>query len=252
MTLSLKIEELLNADLTKLDPNLKIETPPNIILQTETTPLNPPSEKVQEVVTWLHQQIALSENYSPIKELQDRFDLGDQATNPDFWKAVNKQLEHRELPLYEVSFKKEKILDPIFVMACSVISDVNNKKTLSKKLESVGLSTAKFNNYLKIRRYSDYYTKIVNRLIDYDAFETSRVMLANNVAQGDLASIKYLHEFTHKFTPQRDMDIRIITHLLKTIVEIVANNTDGVTARKIADAIETSAIETLGNMELPK
>lgn len=239
----LPIDKLLQVDVSSF--------PNTIVSQTETTHhLEEPSQLIKELVTYLNSAMIFEGKYPPLDEVKKRFPELEEI-NPQqlkkIFKDVNDILENkRDCPPYQINFVEHRILDPQFVAACNLILDSADKRSIAQKLKSVGLTTTKWKNMLRSKKYQDFYNELVDNMMEFDTWQESRVALARNVSQGDLSSIKYFHELTNKFSAKSEFDPRVVTHMLMVVLEIVSKHVDGSTARLIADEIEVSAVKELG------
>ena len=235
------MEKMSIEDLLGIDPN----SIPNTVILAEPTQLREPDQITKDIVTFLHTKFLLG-SYPSVTKLFDRFPL-DETDSEAVFTEVNKVLEKRGLPPFHVNFKKSKTLDPKFVAGCGVLSDFSNKKSVAQKLKSVGLTTAQWNNLLKIKLHREYWEKITADLVDFGAYHEGKLALARNVAEGDLPSIKYLNEMSGKFTAQSgQMDSRMIISLMSGVLDIISRHVDGDTARAVADELEFMAVQQLG------
>jgi hypothetical protein len=230
---------------------LKVELPNSIITpaKTVTDLVTEPTQLVKTLVTELNMEFLLSGKYQPLHKLKKRVpeleEIGGEVLN-DIFKQVNEILEEkRGLPPYQIEFKQVTTLDPQFVAACNILLDVADKRSQTAKLKDVGLTTKQWKNFMRVGRNQAYYEKLVDDLLTSDMWQESRVALAKNVAQGDLPSIKYLHELTNKFSPKNEFDPRILTYFMQFILEVITRHVDSQTARKIADELDQIAIKEL-------
>ena len=242
-------------DKLSIEDLLKVNIPnqnniPNTIVTTQTNDeYTEPSQYVREVVTELNVQHLLNGEYSFEKLKTSVPELKELSSEQlkTLFKEVNKILEERRgLPPFEVKFVVSRVMDPQFVAACNIMMDVADKRSTTAKLKDVGLTTRQWNNMLRVKANKEFYSNLVDRLMDDDAWHESRMALARNVASGDLPSIKYMHELTAKFSPKSDFDPRLLTYMMTAILDIVVRHVDGNTARIIADEMEHVAIKELG------
>jgi hypothetical protein len=237
MTNKPTIDELLGMDLDQL---------PNVVISLESISEVDPDPLIKEVITFLHSSYLLG-GYPKIKKVYEEYpDLQNLEKPEEAFKRINATLERRDLPPYEITFKKSKTLDPKFVAACGVLSDFSNKKSMVQKLKTVGMTTAQWNNMLKIKLHREYWERITHDVLDFGVYHEGKLALARNVADGDLPSIKYLNELTGKFTQKQDFDPRIIVALMSGVLDIISRHVDGETARAVADDLEIMAVQQLG------
>jgi len=251
-----KIDELLAENLTA--PQL--DTLPNTIIVTETEDealSTEVSHLLRAFVTELNAYYLFNGTYQPLSFYKTMFpEL--QKLSPvglkDLFKRINATLDKRGLPPYQVNFKKGTTeFDPEFIGACSVLMDFSDKRPLASKLKEIGVTTKKWNNWLRSKKNYDYWHKLVDSLMDREVFEEGRLALAQNVSRGDLASFKYFNEMTDKFVASKEFDPRIIGVLMSGVLDIIMRHVDGSVASKIAEEIQLLGVSSLtsGSMNVP-
>jgi len=212
---------------------------------------------VRRIVTALHANYMLKGQYLTLDQLAIKCpEFGEQRSEfspvglNEIFQKVGKVLDKRDLPPYK-GYRKQKEgsgFDPEFIKACFVLADVNDLRPPRAKLKALGMTTLRWDNFLKLKKNYDYWNTIVNNLMDTTAYNDGRIALARNVAQGDLPSIKYFNALTGKFVEQRDFDPRVLGVLMSSILEIIMRHVDGNTARIIADEMDQAAIMSLSGI----
>ena len=136
---------------------------------------------------------------------------------------------------------------PNFILAVNMICDTYDKRTLAAKLKSIGVSTNAWKAFLKNEKNRKYFEKRFNDSFHYDTGVAAKIALSNNVAAGDLQSIKYYNEWTGKYIPGQQNDVSIGIIIAK-LMEILARRLAPQALNEIANEIELALSET---KELP-
>jgi hypothetical protein len=244
----------LNSIQKLIDKPLEQVIPNTILVQGDKQPEASEfiDDQVREVVTTLHARFLTSGSYFTLDQLKVKHEEVNELSPvglEELFKKVNKVLVKRELPEFQINFrKKDPGFDPAFIGACHILSDTSDRRPISSKLKSIGMTTTRWNNYLKIKKNQQYWQKIVDQLMDFQVYNEGRIALSRNVAEGDLPSIKYFNELTGKFVQQRDFDPRIISVLLTSVLDIIVRHVSPEMARTIADEIDQAAVSTLSGV----
>lgn len=202
--------------------------------------LNLPSEKPLEIevdlknyiVTQLETGFWLTGSYPFQEEIERRFQIG--ATHlKELETAINATLRKRDLPPYYIrsnevkeaeSEARKSDLDPLFVVACNLICDTLDKRAKAVKLKAVGLTTKRWQVLLEDKKHQAYYSERVNKAFG-NASESAKIALVKNVEAGDLQSLKYYHEFSREFDPNKELTtnlLQIIAHFMEILVKHVS------------------------------
>ena len=180
------------------------------------------------VTTQLELKFWINGVYPSQAELEDKF----QVNGNSFYlieKKVNSMLQVRGLPPVEweptaisKARKSEPDLDPYFVVAVSLVCDTFDKRSRSVKLKAANLTTKQFTAFLQKPKYLEYYIHRVNQAFKGTS-ESAKLSLSRNVEAGDLQSIKYFHEYTKEFDPNREVQINLVK-LVNLLMEILSRH----------------------------
>jgi hypothetical protein len=163
---------------------------------------------------------------------------------------VNPKLRGRGIPEY--SFNKisttvgDDGFDPRFVLACNVMCRASGKSKGAKfkDLASLGVSEPMWNAWLSMPGYFEYAKNLMEiqfqSVTDIDA----KMGLARNVANGDLSSIKYYHEFTNRYRPT-DQNAVNLMGIIGLLMEVLARNVSADVFDKIAGELEQTPVGEL-------
>jgi hypothetical protein len=185
--------------------------------------------------------------------LSDYFD-GDEVELIELVTSyINPELQTRGLPPIPVGIKplpakiKKKSeyddFDPLFILACRHLLDLNSTKSFAGKMKELtnlyGVTSKTWDAWMQIPHYFDYVNTMVDVKFDRGVEQTAKLSIAEKVKEGDLASIKFYYELTGKYRPGADnpntmamgmllqVMMEILTrHVSKDIIEAVAIDLD--------------------------
>lgn len=127
-------------------------------------------------------------------------------------------------------------LDPVFVVATSIICDSADKRSTAAKLKALGLTTKQWQAALKIPEHRAYFELRVKEAFE-GAESASKVALAKNIESGDLQSIKYYNELTGRYRPQEESFINFMA-LISRFMEILSKRVEPAVLAEIADEFD--------------
>lgn len=93
-----------------------------------------------------------------------------------------------------------KSLTPLQLLAASALLDLTDTRTNKKKLQDLGISTAKYNSWLKDPVFKNYLAERANQLIGENEHEVQLALL-DRIRAGDMKAIMYYNEMTGKYVP---------------------------------------------------
>lgn len=147
--------------------------------------------------------------------------------------SIIDKLDVRGLPTFRTA---ENYLAPEFVTACHLILNIRDNRSVAAKLKDVGISTAKWNAWLKRKPYHDYYKTHAERIFDQEVQVETKVQLSRLVQAGDLQAIKYVDERTGVYRANESTNQQVIAALLQGLMAILARTVS-------ADILNTIAAE---------
>lgn len=217
-------EELLNLDLSKLKPPpVGEENVPEVKILTER----------DLFTTELDTSYWLNGSYPSHEDLLRKF--GPQYVD---WVDTNleKALKARGLPSFSV-YRDPNEIDPHFALACNLVCDYNDKRTLAAKLKEVGLTTKKWQALLRVRKNLEYFKTRVNAIFTDEMDSVAKQGLIQSLAAGDLNAVKYYNEMTGIYRPGSE-NADLIKMLVIILMEILAQHVESSKLLVIADAME--------------
>lgn len=191
------------------------------------------SEFEIQLLTFLDQQYHLTgtlltaekayEEYGiPVKDFEQAF------KKPAFRDALTERgvVFERISPYADNAKWISKSLTPIQLLAANSLLDLTDTRTNKKKLQDLGITTAKYNAWLKDPVFKDYLSARAKQLIGDNEHEVDLALL-DRVRSGDMKAISYYNEFTGRYTPASsrqtpnangNIDVQVI---LVRVIEII-------------------------------
>lgn len=167
--------------------------------------------------------------------------------------VINPKLRGRGIPTYsftrvlrEFTPVGNKELDPLFVLTCNVMCKASSKSKGAKfkDLSTLGVNEAMWNAWLSIPSYFEYAKELMEIQFQTVTDVDAKMGIARNVANGDLQSIKYYHEFTNRYRPQ-DANAVNLMGLIGALMEILARNVTAEVFDRIAGELEQTPVGEL-------
>lgn len=199
-------------------------------------------ELTLSVVTQIELSWWLDGKYPDQATLESKFSINGNTLSL-IEPRINEILGTRDLPpvdflrtQFSEAKKVEPDLDPYFVVAVNLLCDTLDKRSKAVKLNTVGLSTKKFNVFMEKKAYKEYFRLRVDKVFG-NVSESAKLSLAKAVEAGDLQAIKYYHEYTREFDPNKESTLNLnrlimlfmeilIRHVSPNVVEAVARDFD--------------------------
>jgi hypothetical protein len=189
----------------------------------------------QELLTRLDSSFWMDRKYPPVGILRSEFPNVDIES---FLQEIEPALAARGLPPYKVEPRVGKNeLDGHFVLACNLVLDFADSRSLAAKLKELGLTTRKWNALLKVKKNKEYFQKRVDEMFDEDVKTEAKVALAKLVAAGDLNTIKYFHEFTGIYRGEAQT-VAQLQQIILILMEILAKHVSPAVLMTVAEEIE--------------
>ena len=240
-------------DLQKVDTLLKATPTPTTktVEPTPTTPTTPTTPNRQTA-----EALAFIEFYFWEKgKLPSSALLKMKGLDVDVY-SISEQLEARNLPVYPPVGKKTDAvlsedvtydgLDPMFMLACNRVMNVNDVRSLATKLKDVGLTVGQWNAFLADPVNQKYAKERISNLGTSISIN-AQLGLGKAVATGDLNAIKYYHEFSGEFRPGAEEALNL-KMVIMVLMEILVRFVDPKVMPQIADELE-GALNIKGAIE---
>jgi len=141
------------------------------------------------------------------------------------------------------------ILTPEQLLAINTVLDFSDTRTRQKKLASVGLSTTKFNSWLKQPAFNQYLQKRAEAMLG-DSLHEGHTALLRSVQQGDLNAVKFLFEVTGRYNPRQD-SINIESFLIRVLEILQRRITDGNLLSAIANDLLSLGSDVQSSYQRP-
>lgn len=139
----------------------------------------------------------------------------------------------------ELDRRGEDILSPAQITLVNMLLNVHDKNSLRQKLEACGISTAKYNAWLRDPAFQSYLKLRTEQLFEGSDHEAYKSLL-EAVTDGDVQAMKLFFEMRGIYNPRLTVEVNIETVVYR-VVEIVAKH---IRDPQILEAIATE-IETL-------
>lgn len=230
----------------------KTSVPENFSTPQESEPPKLVLELVSEHELCLIEAVSTIERHfwatSELPGFEQFLDAG--ITIEELKEVVNPKLAGRGIPTY--SFNKVATpvgdggFDPRFILACNVMCRATGKSKGAKfkDLSTLGVNEPMWNAWLSIPSYFEYAKKIMEVQFESVTDLDAKMGIARNVANGDLQSIKYFHEFTNRYRPQDQNTINLMA-IIQALMEILAQNVTADVFDKIANQLEATPVGEL-------
>ena len=141
---------------------------------------------------------------------------------------------------------RSQILTEEQLVVANTLLDMRDNRSQKKKLEQLGISTQKYQGWLRDPAYQNYIrTRGENALGDNQ--HEAHLALVERVRVGDISAIKYFNEITGRYVPSKDSNINISQILMMVIETIQRHVTDPDTQEAIAE--DLLRLIQIGRME---
>jgi len=141
---------------------------------------------------------------------------------------VDKALENRGITLADVT-----LLLPEQLAVANTILDFSDNRSQKKKLEELGVTTQRYQGWLKQERFQRYMRQRAEALLGETQHE-AHTSLLRNVQRGDLNSIKLYYEMTGRWSSKTAGDLNVEFILIKVVEAVQKYVKDPVAIQHIA------------------
>lgn len=102
----------------------------------------------------------------------------------------------------------------------NVLLDMTDTRSAKKKLQDLGVSTAKYQAFLKDPGFQNYIRARAENALGDNQHE-AHLALIDRVRSGDMGAIKYFNELTGRYVPARGDEAMNVTMVLIRVLEII-------------------------------
>jgi hypothetical protein len=105
-------------------------------------------------------------------------------------------------------------ITPEQVAAVALVTNVHDKRSLSRKLKALNISDHKWNGWLKNPTFQGYIREVSQNAVVDNSY-LADVALVQQVDRGDLRAIAYMNQMTGKFDPNAAANVNVPQLLMK-------------------------------------
>lgn len=132
-----------------------------------------------------------------------------------------------------VSRENPSVLTPEQLTVANVMLDLRDNRSQRKKLSECGVSTAKWEGWLRDTHFRAYLQTRSENLLG-DNLHESHLALLDRVRNGDVGAIKYFNEITGRYVPASNEKVDVNGVLMKVLEIIQRHVSDPLQLDKIA------------------
>jgi hypothetical protein len=127
--------------------------------------------------------------------------------------------------------------------AANLLLDFSDSRSQAAKLKEIGVSTTKYNNWLRNPEFAAYLRERAEQLVDNTGHEAHTALL-KQVQRGNMSAITYYNQMTGRFTPGQEQQMNVAAILVRVVEAVQRHVKDPEVIRAIAtefnDIIPTS------------
>lgn len=215
-------------------PKISVETPQKIVQEEVDKDL------VRRILTFIETRSWFDESYPRLREIAEHFGLPGQVIRKRYMPEVNRLLATRGLKLFDEKTPVGE-LDPFFVMAVNLLTDVSDKRSKNLKLKTLDKNARWFDQQLLKKENREFFQLRVDQSFAQSS-QQAKISLAKLVEQGDLPSIKYYHEFTGIHDPNKEINNNL-NKLISLFMEVLAQHVTKEVIEAVSREFDTKLLE---------
>jgi hypothetical protein len=143
--------------------------------------------------------------------------------------VVVKALENRGITLADIT-----LLLPEQLAVANSILDFSDSRSQKKKLEELGVTTQRYQGWLKQEKFQRYLKQRAEALLGETQHE-AHTSLLRNVQRGDLNSIKLYYEMTGRWSSKTVSDLNVEFILIKMVETVQKHVKDPIIIQAISN-----------------
>lgn len=141
------------------------------------------------------------------------------VTEKEVIEWMNEPLLAEMLERRGISLNSTNGMTPEMLACANVMLDFSDRRSKREKLRDLGLTTARYNAFLRNPQFNAYVTARAEQLLP-DTMHEAHVALVKNVERGDTQSLKLYYEITGRHNPAAAKDFNPEA-LLTRIFEVI-------------------------------
>lgn len=171
-----------------------------------------------KIVTWVEQTWNITGKFPTVLELKDQFpEFNSKLLNkPVFMKAM----ENRGIGVPSKTEVAKGELSEEQLAAILSITDYHDKRTQSAKLRALGVSTVKWNGWMRDARFKHYVHNLSASVFD-DAIHVAQMGLAKRLEAGDVNAAKFYMELTGRFNSGESTQLENLNLVIARLTEVL-------------------------------
>jgi hypothetical protein len=117
--------------------------------------------------------------------------------------------------------------------AANLLLDFSDTRSHTAKLKSIGVTTTRYNNWLRNPEFAAYLRERAESLVDNTGHEAHTALL-RQVQRGNMNAIQYYNQMTGRFTPGQEQQMNVAAILVRLVEVIQRHVKDPEIIREIA------------------
>ena len=117
--------------------------------------------------------------------------------------------------------------------AANLLLDFSDSRSHTVKLKSIGVSTTRYNNWLRNPEFAAYLRERAESLVDNTGHEAHTALL-KQVQRGNMQAITYYNQLTGRFTPGAEQQMNVAAIMVRIVEAVQRHVKDPEVIRAIA------------------
>lgn len=121
--------------------------------------------------------------------------------------------------------------------AANLLLDFSDNRSHAAKLKSIGVSTTRYNNWLRNAEFAAYLRERAEQLVDNTGHE-AHTSLLRQVQRGNMQAIQYYNQLTGRFTPGAETQMNVAAVMIRIVEAVQRHVKDPEVIRAIAQEFQ--------------
>lgn len=117
--------------------------------------------------------------------------------------------------------------------AANLLLDFSDTRSHAAKLKDIGITTTRYNNWLRQPAFAAYLRERAEQLVDNTGHEAHSALL-KQVQKGNMSAIQYYNQLTGRFTPGAEQTMNVAAILVRVVEAVQRHVKDPEIIRAIA------------------